>query len=186
MKKTQDKWLSWCLGACMMAASGLAQVGSTPPVTPTDRDTASTRSDTSKSSQFVRSKDLVGANVKDSQGEKIGDIRELYLNPQSGVTFATIDISGSRDAVLPLQALHVSEAKRLLGSSTEITVNKTKSELQSGPTIAENELHKLDDTSFTRQIFATYNILMPAPMGGAESPGGTSSESSSQPSPHTR
>jgi hypothetical protein len=93
----------------------------------------------------------------------------LYLDPQQNAVFAVVDIEGNKDALVPLQALNITPAKGLF-SSAEVTVNKSKAEVQSGPLLARSEWRRLDDSTFTRGIYSHYQVEMPA-RGGASSPG---------------
>jgi hypothetical protein len=152
-----------------LAAALLAQgqPAYSPPVTDTETTTTTTQRHSAHAKHFFKTKDLVGADVKDSQGEKLGDITELYLNPQTGAALATIDIDGPRDAVVPLQGLTVTRPAGALRNA-EVTLNKSQADLKAGPTIGSNEWQKLDDETFTRQIYSHYNLQEPSAMGGSD------------------
>src|SRR6185503_1798468 len=155
-----------CISA-LVAATSLAEDSKK-----TDSDQTSTR-EAGKSQTFCSSKDIVGANVKDSAGQKIGDISEIYMNPKTGEAFAAIDVSGHRHALAPVQALNVTPSRGLLHNA-EVTINKTKAELESSPTIANKEWQKLDDSSFTQSIYSYYNVQKPS--GSSVAPTGRSIE----------
>ena len=177
MTRTGLQW-ALCVSACMLAGTAFAQADADQ-TKPTS--TATTR-ESGGSQQFCKSKDIVGATVKDSQGEKLGSVHELFLNPQNGQSFAAVDIGQSRNALVPLQALNVSQGRGGLFHKTEVTLNKTKADLESGPTIANNEWQKLDDAAFTQRIYSTYNMQPPAAAGGtgASTSTGTSAGSSTK------
>lgn len=165
MKKT-GLWML-CAGACLLPAIGFAQ-----------DDTSTKTSGTSsremgKSQQFCTSKQLVGADVKDSAGEKIGDIKEIYLNPQNGQTFASLDIGKGRHAVVPVQALKVTPSHSALRNA-EVTINKTKADLESAPTVTNNQWSNLDDPSFTQRVYSHYNVQPPSAAGGTGASSGAS------------
>jgi len=155
MKKTSLKAILCCMSVCLITAAAFAE-----DTKKNDNDQTSTK-EAGKSKNFCSSKDLVGANVKDSAAQKVGDISEIYVNPRTGESFAAIDISGRRHAVVPLQALTISPARGILHNA-EVTVSKAKSELESGPTISNHEWQKLDDTSFTQTIYSYYNVRQPS------------------------
>jgi len=185
MKKSQLKLLSYCTGACLLATTAFVWADDTATTTPsTDHRTSSTesRSATGKSIQFHKTKDLVGANVKDSAGQKVGDVSEIYINPENGVSLAAIGLSGKRYALVPVQALSVNRNGGVL-KNAELSVNKTKADLESGPLVTDSQWDKLDDTKFTQSIFGHYSLQMPSSTGAASSPGGVSSGTETKPSP---
>jgi sporulation protein YlmC with PRC-barrel domain len=165
---TQLKCILCCASACVLVGTAFAQ--DYYPYTPL---TSTGTNQASKSQQFCRSKDLVGANVKDAQGKKIGDIREIYVNPKNGETLAAIDIGNRRHAIVPVQAFTVSPVRGVFRNA-EVSLSKSKSDIESGPTVVDNDWQKLDETSFTQTAYSHYGIQAPSAMGGAESPGGVS------------
>jgi len=176
--KTTLKWTLCCLGICALAGPSFGQ--STYPVTPgeTPAQTSSDRQ-AGKSTQFHRSKDLVGANVMDTQNQKIGDINEIVVNPRSHQIFAVIDL-GDRNALVPLQALTISPARGALRNA-EVTLNKTKQAVESGPTITNDQWNQLDNPAFAQRIYSHYNVRAPSGVGGAsdDAMGGASAGSDS-------
>src|SRR6185436_13583345 len=75
--------LTWilCCSACVLSATSFAQDSDGSPRPQAGRydtnqpsATTTTDRDETRSKEFCRSKDLVGANVKDSQGQKLGEI----------------------------------------------------------------------------------------------------------------
>ena len=163
---TEMKRILGCLSACMIAGGVFAQnTPSTTPAPKTDYDVSATGRAAHHSQQFSRSKDLVGADVKDSSGQKLGDIKELLINHQSGQTFAAIGIGHSKDAIVPLAALSVTPAKSAFRNA-EVTMNKTKADLEAGPVVANNEWHQLDDAAFTQRIYSYYKVQAPTAAGG--------------------
>ena len=165
MKKTRLTCIFSCATACLLAAPLLAQ-DSTPPAQP--GTTAHGDREAGHSKQFLRTKDLIGANVKDSAGEKIGDIKEIYLNPQNGQTFASIDIGKGRHAPVPLQALTVAPPRGAFRNA-EATLNKSKADMEMAPSVSNNEWTNLDNPSFTQRIYTHYNVPAPSAVGGTGS-----------------
>jgi hypothetical protein len=179
MKKTRV-WLLCCAGACLLAGNAFAQV---------DQGTPRTSDRESGKSQFCKSKDLVGANIKDSQGQKVGDIKELFLNPQNSQTFASVDVGKDRHALVPVQALTVTPSRGAF-KNAEVTINKTKADLESAPSVKDNEWSMLDDPSFTKKIYSHFNIQPPSAVGGTGASSGattgagsTDTKSSTTPQP---
>jgi len=173
--------LTWilCCSACVLGATSFAEDSDGAPRAQagqydTNQLGATTEADQTKSKEFCRSKDLVGATVKDSQGQKLGEIDELLISPRTGESIATIGVGGGRYALVPVRALNVGAPHGALRNA-EVTLNSTKDALQAGPTVSKNEWHNLDNPSFTRRIYGHYHVQAPPPMGGAGSYGGSSS-----------
>lgn len=134
---------------------------------PMPRTTETNRADAGHSQKFSRSKDLVGASVKDAQGNKLGSIDEILMNTRQGETFASIEVSGGRYALVPIQALSITRPAGMIRDA-EVALNTTKVALQSGPTVAKNEWQNLDNPSFTQRIYSHYSLQPPtAAMGGS-------------------
>jgi hypothetical protein len=69
----------------------------------------------------------------------------------------------------------IAPGTKLLSRKADVTLNTTKEELESGPTIQNEEWDKLDARSFTQSIYSHYKLQAPASVGGvgATSLGGT-------------
>jgi hypothetical protein len=162
----QLTWILPCVVAGVLASATSAQGEYTPYTPPTTgNDTAS------KSKQFCPSKDLLGAEVKDTQGKKLGSVSEIYLNPKNGAALAAIDIGNNRHAIVPVQALNVLPSVGAFRNA-QASLNKTKADLESGPIIAGSDWQKLDDASFTKNAYSRYNVQSPSSVGGADLPAG--------------
>lgn len=170
----RSKWIIGCTSLCLLAGTTFAQYDYGAPM-PSKSDSAS---QAKHSREFYVSKDLVGAKVKDAQGQKLGEIDEVLINPQNGQTFAAIGVERGRQALVPLQAMNIERGKGMLRNA-EVTLNTTKETLQSGPTVAKNEWQSLDNPSFTQSIYSHYKLEAPSAIGGASSPGGVSGGSQS-------
>ena len=128
--------------------------------------------------EFFDAKSFIGTKAKDSQGNSAGDIRDLVFSPQTGEVFAAFDASNNRYYLVPWQALTITQTGH---NKQQVTLNVTKQDLESGPTIPRNQWQQLSNTSFTQTIYSHYNLQQPQPaMGGASSRslGGSSSGSS--------
>lgn len=185
MRKVQATSIMCAL--CMAAGTAFAQSSvSTPTSTDYNRDRVRSTDDTKagESTTFFKSKDLVGANIKDSQGDKVGDISELLVNHKSGETFAAVGVRDGRSALIPIQALSVTRPAGMVRNA-EVTLNMSKQDLESGPTIAKNEWSRLDDQGFVQSIYSHYNVQQPSAMGG-ESGAGLSGSSSDREVKHDK
>jgi hypothetical protein len=162
MKKTRFIWAVCCLNACMLASTVQAQYEYMP--IPTTNNLTISRSE-----RFTPSRDLVGADVKNPSGEKLGAISEVYLNHKTGQAFAIVGLDGDKHAIIPLQALVVMPAKGAFRNA-EVVLNKTVNELESLPQIVGNDWKRLDDEAFVRGVYAQYKIEGSEAMGSTELP----------------
>ena len=169
------KWIL-CGTACTLAGTSLAQVDpAVPPsvshVAPTNH-TAVTP-EPGQSQQFCRAKDLVGAEVKDTDGHTLGSIEDVLFNPKNGEAFVAVGIGEGVYAVIPSQALKVTIGAGLAGHKADVTLNSTPEILRAGPTVKENEWEHLYNPGFTESIYIHYHLLGPSSaLGGAGAPGG--------------
>jgi hypothetical protein len=123
------------------------------------------RQRTSETKQFFRSKHLVGADVKDSKGKALGNISEVLISPESGQAFAAVSLDRNRHAIVPLQALNVKAAR----GKFNVTLNKSRETLASGPLIKGNQWGQLDDPGFTQRAYSHYNLnVPPSAVGGSD------------------
>lgn len=160
-----------CWGVCVLAGTTLAQAPEESGTKRSSETTAATAREAGQSQKFCRLRDLDGARVNDAQGNKIGDIKDILMNPQQGEAFASIDVSGGRYAVVPIQALTVTKPGGMIRNA-QVTLNTTKEMLESGPTLAKNEWQNLDDPSFTQKVYSHYKLQPPSgAMGGTTSTG---------------
>ena len=78
----------------------------------------------------------------------MGSIKDIVFNPQTGETFAALDVGNSRYALVPWQALTVTP-KGTKGKG-QVTLNATKDSLQSGPTIPQDQWDELNNRTFVQ------------------------------------
>ena len=142
-----------CCGMCVMAGTVFAQANNDTTTSPsTDRNANQSmhmNREAGNSGKILSAKGLVGANVKNTQGQALGEIDEVLINPEKSQSFAAIGVEHDRYAIVPLQALQITPAKGLFGNASA-TLNTTKDALQSGPTVAENQWQKLEDPALRR------------------------------------
>jgi hypothetical protein len=159
-----------CTGLCITAGTTFGQAGSGALPAKNDTQTLNSR-EARQSIQFFHSRDLVGANVKDLQGEKLGDIYDILFSPQSGDTFVAIGVGKGGYALVPAQALNVAAGIGAGSPKADVTLNATKEELQTGPLISNDDWERLDTPSFVLSIYSHYKLHMPSAMGGERASG---------------
>lgn len=179
--KTPLKWMLCCTSLCL-AASALAQTdsgqssSSSSQPSSSSSQSSSTMQQTSQGQQFYHAKDLIGTEAKGANGERLGKIEDVAFNPQNGQTFAAIGVGSGRYALVPWQALTINEVSQ---GKYQASLNTTKDQLQSAPTVTKNDWQKLNDPSFAQSVYSHFNLQPPAAMGGTSggSMGGSSGTS---------
>ena len=170
--KQQFTLAAVCTAATLFAGQALAQSpsGSNEATNPTQQNSSLQEANTQ---EFFRSSDLVGKNTQDSQGKKVGEIKDITFN-QQGQIFALVDIGGSKWAAVPWQVVNPATAK----GRGNVTLNATHQQLQAGPAVTKTQWGSLNNPKFVEGAYSYYNVQAPTASGGASSPGGTQSLSS--------
>ena len=120
---------------------------------------------------------LIGAQVKSNNGENLGKLEDVVIDPQTGrATFAIVGKGGilrlgEKRMPVPWQAITIDSQKRL-------TLNVDKEKLQSAPTTARADDSELDNPDFVLVIYKFYEVAPPGVGAVGETPGGTESGTS--------
>src|SRR6267154_1479706 len=103
---------------------------------------------------------LIGAQVKSNNGENLGKLEDVVIDPQTGrATFAIVGKGGilrlgEKRMPVPWQAITIDSQKRL-------TLNVDKEKLQSAPTTAQTDDTDLDNPDFVVLVYKFYEITPP-------------------------
>ena len=106
--------------------------------------------------QAIRAKKVIGTNVKDPSGEKIGEVEDVMLDKESNnIIFAVVGFGGFLGVAekyhpIPWSALEFDE------NADAYVVNYTKEQLQSAPTASIDELTRDDGQMFRDRSYAYY------------------------------
>src|SRR5579859_259381 len=119
MKKS-FKVLILCQSALLLAGTCFGQAGYG--LLPRNSSNTNDTSNATRSTSFYRSKELLGAEVKDAQNQKLGDIYDIVFNPKSGEAFAAISLGHDTYALVPPQALTVSPGNGILSRKANVTL----------------------------------------------------------------
>ncbi len=104
----------------------------------------------------IRAKKVLGTNVKDQSGRKIGEIEDVVLDKQSNnILFAVVGFGGflgmaEKYHPIPWSALDYDPAEN------SYVVSYTKEQLQAAPSGSIDELTGGDGTSFRDRAFDYY------------------------------
>lgn len=181
----QSKIIIGTASLVLLVGTAFAQSTSDRSSTPSSSSTyqtSSTQQGAQNQQQFFLAKNLIGDKVKNTQNENLGTLKDIVFSPQNGQFFAAIDISSSRYALVPWQALNVTTTGK---NKQEISLNSTKDALQSAPSVARDQLDELNNPTFVQSIYSHYNVQAPTGMGGSLGTGTSGSTSGSSSSTGT-
>jgi sporulation protein YlmC with PRC-barrel domain len=106
--------------------------------------------------QAIRAKKVIGTNVKDPSGQKIGEIEDIMLDKTSNnIMFAVVGFGGflgmsEKYHPIPWASLRYNEDE---GS---YVVNYTRSQLEAAPAASIDELSRDDGLLFRERTYAYY------------------------------
>jgi len=106
--------------------------------------------------QAIRAKKVIGTNVKDPTGQKIGEVEDVMLDKESNnIMFAVVGFGGflgiaEKYHPIPWSALEFDE------DEGAYVVNYTKEQLQGAPTASIDELARDDGQMFRDRSYAYY------------------------------
>ena len=106
--------------------------------------------------QAIRAKKVIGTNVKDPTGQKIGEVEDVMLDKESNnIMFAVVGFGGflgiaEKYHPIPWSALEFD------ADEDAYVVNYTKEQLQSAPTASIDELARGDGQMFRDRSYAYY------------------------------
>ena len=106
----------------------------------------------------LSSTSIQGTNVVNLQGESLGEIQDLMIDPQSGrVTYAVLDFGGflgigDKLFAVPLQAFQIDREHE------RFTLDVTKERLENAPGFDKNDWPSTPDNSFIDSVYGYYNV----------------------------
>jgi sporulation protein YlmC with PRC-barrel domain len=104
----------------------------------------------------IRAKKVIGTNVKDTSGKKIGEIEDVMLDKQSNsIMFAVVGFGGflgmaEKYHPVPWSSLDYDAAE------DAYVVGYTKAQLEAAPAASIDELTRDDGTLFRDRTYAYY------------------------------
>jgi sporulation protein YlmC with PRC-barrel domain len=106
----------------------------------------------------IRAKKVIGTNVKDREGHKIGEIEDIVLDKQSNnIMFAVVSFGGflgmgEKYHPLPWAALDYDE------NDNGYVVDVTEDQLRAAPTGSIEELTKNDGSGYRDRTYTYYKV----------------------------
>ncbi len=162
--KITSALIAICAAAALSANTGRAEEQSSQPSGQHNPDLSK-----AEAQEFFRSSKLVGKDVQDQKGQKLGEIKEIVFN-QQGEVFALVDVGSGRWATVPWQLVNAQSAK----GNQNLVLNTTAQTLKLAPAVSKDQWGALDNPSFTKGIYSYYHLQAPTAAGGASTPGGAS------------
>lgn len=99
---------------------------------------------------------LTGTDVRNRDGENLGDIKDFMLDVESGrVVYAVLDFGGflgigDKYFAVPLEAFETDTNRE------ELVLNVTKDKLENAPGFDKNNWPATPDTSFVESVYDFY------------------------------
>ena len=106
----------------------------------------------------LSSTSIQGTNVINLQGESLGEIQDLMIDPQSGrVTYAVLDFGGflgigDKLFAVPLQAFQIDR------TNERFTLDVTKERLENAPGFDKTNWPSTADNAFLDSVYTYYNV----------------------------
>lgn len=175
------RWIAGLAGMALVAGTASAQnygqqSGSQPQYGSQQSGSHQTQvgQQSSQSGKFRDAKELTGKDVKDQQGNKIGEIKHVLFNLQSGETFVAVGLQGDKSALVPAQALNISGSR----DKPDVTIpNISKQTVENGLTVNTKDWDQaLDNQSFKQRLYSQFHTTQPSSGMGS---GGSSLEGDS-------
>ncbi len=99
---------------------------------------------------------IIGTNVIDSYGAKLGDVKEIVIDPQAGkVAYAVISFGGFMGMGNKLFAVPFS-ALQYVPRSNEYTVDASREQLKEAPGFDADNWPTMADEQWNRDLYQHY------------------------------
>jgi len=120
---------------------------------------ASARMDASE----LRASELKGMNVETPSGDKLGDIKEVALDPSGRVNFVVVSVGGflgigDRHVAVPWEAVKMTRESK--SEKVKLVMNITKDRLEKAPqyTLGREHWNEMSDPAFVTRVYDFYNV----------------------------
>jgi sporulation protein YlmC with PRC-barrel domain len=123
-------------------------------------------------SGVLKASDLIGMKVEGTDGKKLGDIKDLVIDPMDGdIDYAVLDYGGflgvgDKYFAVPWEALQFSE------DGKKVILDVTKKDLKQAPGFDKKQWPDLSSREEAVVIYEFYGV--PAPDNGTQRPTGKS------------
>lgn len=123
-----------------------------------------TKLDDKTTGPTVRASQLIGANIKNSNDESVGENKDLVLDTSGKVRYAAVTYGGflginSKMFAVPFEAFHVrTNDSKLSTSNYVLTLDVTKEQLQGDQGFDNDHWPDFADTKFTQDLARRYKV----------------------------
>lgn len=135
----------------------------------TTTDTSTIQSGDMKSASTMRGgfsilgSNLIGKNVKNPQGETLGEIKDIMLDSKGKVRYVAVTYGGflgigDKIHAVPLSAFQFQRDKDMFFDDTELILNVTKEQLADEPGFDANNWPDLDNETYRTDLDRRYNV----------------------------
>jgi sporulation protein YlmC with PRC-barrel domain len=108
---------------------------------------------------IYRASKLIGADVENLQGEKLGDIKDVVLDPETGrITYAVLSFGGFMGLGEKYFAIPWSALTSKAGEKGDFVLNVDKEKLKNAPGFDKNNWPNMADRNWAQQVYTYYGI----------------------------
>ena len=124
---------------------------------------------------------IIGAKVKGQTGDRLGQVQDVIINPQSGrvefVVLSSATTSGDKVVPVPCKILTTSSsgASGAMGQPT-FTASIDKDKLQSAPSFDKSHVPDMSSSDWSQKIYSYFGVTPDTGVGGTGSGTGTGTE----------
>lgn len=119
-------------------------------------------SDTSRTTDVLRARDIMGMHVKNAQNEDLGKIEDLAIDTDSGrIAYAVLSFGGflglgDKLFAIPMDALQLSVRDGALSSDRVFILNVDKDVLKNAPGFDKDNWPNMADRTWGTEVYNYY------------------------------
>src|SRR5262245_59933675 len=108
---------------------------------------------------IYRASKIIGADVENPQGEKLGDIKDVVFDPETGrVRYAVLGFGGFLGLGEKYFAVPWTALTSKAGEKGDFILNIDKEKLKNAPGFDKNNWPNMADRSWAEQVYAYYGV----------------------------
>lgn len=118
-------------------------------------------SDARDKSDMLKASSLIGKKVQNTEGKKLGNIRDLVIDPENGdIQYAVLDFGGflgvgDKYFAVPWEALQLTDDHKA------VILDVSKKDLKQAPGFDKNNWPDLNSRDYTIVIYEFYGLPVP-------------------------
>jgi sporulation protein YlmC with PRC-barrel domain len=114
---------------------------------------------TKERADIYRASKLIGADVENLHGEKLGDIKDVVLDPETGrITYAVLSFGGFLGLGEKYFAIPWAALTSKAGEKGDFVLNVDKEKLKNAPGFDKNNWPNMADRHWAQQVYTYYGI----------------------------